>query len=126
MLLEEIPVEIWLEIFRYLGTIDLYRAFYNLNTRINTILSHIHLYFDLNADDECSPLIIYAFEQQIYSLRLSSNAITVFYSVFTLTQFNNLSKLKLVDILSEQYDHITLELLTLKHLKYLDLTTSEK
>ena len=37
--LESFPIELFLELFKYFNTIELYRAFFGLNWRINSILS---------------------------------------------------------------------------------------
>jgi len=44
---EQFPIEIWLTIFRYLETHDLFQAFQNLNSSFNQILSSNHLSFYL-------------------------------------------------------------------------------
>jgi hypothetical protein len=51
---EIFPDEIFLEIFGYLPSLDLYRAFYNLNIRLNRIISESHVYirFVLSKDEQ--------------------------------------------------------------------------
>ncbi|CAF1585734.1 unnamed protein product [Didymodactylos carnosus] len=120
MLLEEIPVEMYLEIFKYLDVINLY-GFYNLNKKTNLILSQAHLYFnfDDNIDNRFASRL-YAFDElQIYYFSLSGSAINIFCSMFTLTQFNNLRTLKLLQIPIPNLRRFTSELLMLKRLTQL-------
>ncbi|CAF0983728.1 unnamed protein product [Didymodactylos carnosus] len=89
------PNELFLDLFEYLSHIDLYRCFYGLNSRINSIvrehLTCISLFPSDLADNEtsyCIQQMILKFCEQIIYLRLGSVSIPV--EIFT-----NLQTLKL-------------------------------
>ncbi|CAF1317101.1 unnamed protein product [Didymodactylos carnosus] len=125
MLLEEIPFEMYLEIFKYLDAINIYYGFYDLNKRINSVLSQMRLCFNYSdkSNDRFASILDTFERQQVYSFTLSSGVIAVFYSMFTLIQFNNLRTLKLLGITNEHLDRIASELLRLKHLTQLHVET---
>lgn len=85
---ETIPDEILLGIFKYLNTIDIFRSFYNLNFRLNTLiqsLNNLHLF--ISEESPCYDILhIYPY---IYSLATSGEV------NINLHQFKNLHRLVL-------------------------------
>ena len=78
MIIEDLPSELWLDIFTYLNIRDQLNGFFNLNTRINHFLLHYYYHLSLKNNDENSQ---YLFEhilpklpssEYISSLRLEN------------------------------------------------------
>ncbi|CAF1626024.1 unnamed protein product [Didymodactylos carnosus] len=46
--IEVLSDELFIEIFQYVQVVDLFRGFYNLNSRLNAILMDQHLYLSVN------------------------------------------------------------------------------
>ena len=132
---ESLANELLLDIFEYFGSIDLLRAFHNLNYRLNSLLSHHFQTHGLDFQSvskydfdticrEHLPSII----DQITSLRLSDNDDTpqqidyFFAQYFTLHHFLHIQSLSLCYLQSsETINKIMLEchhLSNLTHLKF--------
>ncbi|CAF1359043.1 unnamed protein product [Rotaria sp. Silwood1] len=130
MYFECLANELLLDLFQYIDVIDLFRAFYDLNTRLNELLfTKLTLYnLDFRSvskydfDHVCQqylPLII----NQIISLHLSDNEETPNLSKillsygFTINKFINLKSLSLYNI--QSYDIFNQLIIQCHHLPYL-------
>ena len=79
-----LPNEIFLIIFNYLFTLDLFRGFYNLNSRINSIISDIHISLDILDDDDVRQYILpNIHSSQVHSLKVPDES----YLIPNLSQF---------------------------------------
>ena len=52
------PDEIFLQIFRYLPVLDLFCGFYNLNSRINAIISNVRIHLASLYDENSQRYIL--------------------------------------------------------------------
>jgi hypothetical protein len=52
--IEDLPSELWLDIFAYLNIRDRFNGFFNLNTRLNAFLLNYHYHISLKNNDENS------------------------------------------------------------------------
>ncbi|UJR17610.1 hypothetical protein I4U23_004506 [Adineta vaga] len=94
---EQLPIELFYEIFDYLDTFDLYRAFSDLNSRINTILINtINLHFQPHSRDDVNHPFVDRFAQRIVSLHLLRS------DYLDQIQFLNVRSLNILDYLSDQ------------------------
>ncbi|CAF0810024.1 unnamed protein product [Adineta steineri] len=126
-ILEDLPSELWLDIFTYLNTRDQYNGFYNLNTKINQFLLSYHYHISLKHNDENSEYLCehvlpdLTHSKYISSLRLENiNQMNIFQNL-TLLHFPRLYSLTLSRL------HITNTILDLlryyaPHLQYLNIS----
>jgi hypothetical protein len=133
---ESLPNEMLLELFEFFNGVHLFRTFYNLNIRFNTLLIvHFQRYhFDFRNiskgefDRICGNQLL-SITDRIISLCLSDdnetpNLLDQFHSYgFTLTQFTNLRSLSLVRIRPQKkLDILLTESLCLPNLTHLTIT----
>lgn len=76
--MEDLPCELWLDIFSYLNIREQFNEFFNLNKRINELLNDFHYYISLRNNDENSQYIFQnilpqlSYPEYISSLRLEN------------------------------------------------------
>ena len=86
-LFEHLPNELLLDVFEYLDTGDLYRAFWNLNSRFNDMLRSLK---DLSlVIEKNDPLLLAIFASRVVRLEVNT------WHEIDLSQFSNLKWLKL-------------------------------
>ncbi|CAF0755317.1 unnamed protein product [Didymodactylos carnosus] len=122
---EVMPNEMFEEIFQYIPSCDLYYGFYNLNSRINSILHHLHQWkFDLlyqcSIKHDCQDLIS-KFNKQIIYLLMDANDFCLH---FQSKNYINLKSLVLLceSITTNQLNELVHQLGSLKQLTSLSLT----
>ncbi|CAF1393612.1 unnamed protein product [Rotaria sp. Silwood1] len=77
-MMEDLPIELWLDIFTYLNIQERFNGFFNLNQRINRILFNYHHHINLKDNDENSQFLFehilpqLPHPQSISSLRLQN------------------------------------------------------
>ncbi|CAF1471406.1 unnamed protein product, partial [Didymodactylos carnosus] len=102
---ESLPDELLLNVFSYLKPIDLYRAFFNLNIRINYILNDSYLKFHLDFDNvpvcEYDLLCEYVMDQistRLHSIKLSNSTLELFFTQFDFDKFPYLTSMSLIKL----------------------------
>lgn len=100
--MERLPNELLVYVFEYLSYRDLYRAIYNLNTRLNALCHTLKLHLNLAStklafDDYCINQQLLT--SQVYSLKLSDqyDRLTLFHQYTDMSKFTNLRALTLRD-----------------------------
>ena len=58
MNIEDLPFELWLDIFCYLNIRDQFNGFFNLNKKVNQLLLNYYYYISLKNNDENSNYIL--------------------------------------------------------------------
>ncbi|CAF3473607.1 unnamed protein product [Rotaria socialis] len=123
---EDLPNELLLFIFQFLPIIDLQRAFYNLNLRINTICYSQEFKLDLTSlkpafDYYCSSE--QPFVSQIYSLKLSDeyDRLSLFNQHIDISHFHHLRAITIRQPSPENLDQILSKLHLLTELSYLNI-----
>ncbi|CAF1274124.1 unnamed protein product, partial [Didymodactylos carnosus] len=102
----QFPAELFLEIFRYLSGNDIIHSFFDVDFKIDSIISlDSHLMFDLrklskDKFDYCCQQLLPEYSERCYSLKISNdltwNAITLFSSIFDIELLSNLRSLTLI------------------------------
>ncbi|CAF0863412.1 unnamed protein product [Didymodactylos carnosus] len=106
------PNELLLEIFQYVDTFDLYRAFDNLNHRINCILNDVPLKLDLSTvrDEKHIQHLYKHFIQpkryQFVSLKIPKHQKCPSLTSLNIDQFSNLSRLNIYNPSIKQLSQI--------------------
>ncbi|CAF1146341.1 unnamed protein product [Rotaria sordida] len=72
-ILEDLPTELWLDIFTYLNIKEQFNGFYNLNQRINQFLLNYHYHVNLKNNDENSQYLFEYILSQLPHLESISN-----------------------------------------------------
>jgi hypothetical protein len=111
-LLEILPNEIFIEIFQYFDARDLYRAFYNLNSRFNTLLQSLNNLCLTVGTIESNDFKIFA--SHVYALKLTGDV------NINLNDFTNLHGLHLSTVLKQ------LETDTYPYLEYLTIVCTNR
>ncbi|CAF0819311.1 unnamed protein product [Didymodactylos carnosus] len=124
--LESLPNEILLETLQLENSHNLILTWYNLNTRLNSLIEQLHS-IDLSSISYayflsyCSLLINR--QHQVSSLKLSnvdsSEQISLFLSKFPLQNFHHLRSLSLIEVKQVEINEVILNLPSLNHLLYL-------
>jgi hypothetical protein len=106
------PNEIFLRIFRYLPRLDLYRGFYNLNSRLNCIISESRVYFRSKlTEDERLYILPYVQPRQIRTFYVYEKE----FQYSKLDQCTNLRQLEFLN--GQKYNVYTYEHPQLIHVK---------
>ncbi|CAF2217476.1 unnamed protein product [Rotaria magnacalcarata] len=123
---EDLPNELLLFIFQFLPIIRLQRAFYNLNSRLNTICYSQEFKLDLTSlkpefDYYCSST--QPFVSQIYSLKLSDeyDRLQLFNRNIDISRFDHLRAITIRKVSTENLDQILSKLHLLTELSYLNI-----
>ena len=106
---ELLPNEMIIECLAYLGALDVFHSFDQLNKRFNKLIRTIRLYLNFEYvrktifDRFCEQLLLNPeMKQYIYSLNLSNrdacSQIEIFLHLFPLQEFSNLRSLSLTDL----------------------------
>ncbi|CAF1024618.1 unnamed protein product [Adineta steineri] len=117
MKFELLPNEIFIEIFEYLSTYDIFYSFNRLNNHFNQIIGSIPLHLKFTNiqkplfDKFCQLLLSNPeFKNQIYTLELSNketpDQIKTFISFFSFHDFHYLHSLTLIQISDNLFQHI--------------------
>ncbi|CAF4097087.1 unnamed protein product, partial [Rotaria sordida] len=72
-IIEDLPTELWLDIFTYLNIKEQFNGFYNLNQRINQFLLNYHYHVNLKNNDENSQYLFEYILSQLPHLESISN-----------------------------------------------------
>jgi Leucine-rich repeat (LRR) protein len=136
-LFEDLSGEILMAIFEYMDVEDVWTIFFNMNTRLNSLVfdSRLRLTADVskiekyNFDQFCLSLIQTNFNN-IFTLILSNNyyrypQIRLFLSHTNLTYFQSLYSLTLIDINHDELMDITKQIKQLNNLNHLHINTHE-
>jgi hypothetical protein len=100
--LEIFPDELFLDLFSYISSVELYLVWHGLNHRFNAILRSVRISFDLNEDPVYNNYILNYFSQQIVYIHLS-----IPYPSLDFKQFPNLRSLIInTKLTKEQLDSI--------------------
>ncbi|CAF0830272.1 unnamed protein product [Didymodactylos carnosus] len=123
-LMEDQPNEVFLEYFQYLSVIDLHLGFYNLNSRIDSILYSFRITVDLRSTTEAyynliTQTIFPLFYQQILHLYLRSQDIEI-------EQFQNLRLLEICHPSNAQTNVIRPEIFPYLHTLVIHHLSSKK
>ncbi|CAF1489222.1 unnamed protein product [Adineta ricciae] len=121
--IEILPNELWLNIFQYFNTDDLFRTFFKLNKRIDNLVTsenNLHLTLNNNFDYErCMDIILNSIKSlsQVKSLTLQySTLLEKFYAIYPITHFTQLHTLHLLSSIKLDIFRDILCLTTLKSL----------
>ncbi|CAF1615206.1 unnamed protein product, partial [Didymodactylos carnosus] len=132
--IEQLPVEIWRDIFDYMSSCDIIQTFKNLNYRINYIISQIPMHINLSLNitihifqNLCRN--IRSFNNLIRSLLLSNkdkgDAIHIFYLLLDIREFINLEKFILIHPKIDDLIDIIPKLINLENLSTLIIDSNE-
>jgi hypothetical protein len=97
-IMEDLPCELWLDIFVYLNIRERFDGFFGLNKRINQLLMNYHYYINLKNNDETSQYLFehslpqLSYPELISSLRLENIkkvSLYIIYSTDSISQFIN-------------------------------------
>ncbi|CAF1008413.1 unnamed protein product [Rotaria sp. Silwood1] len=108
--LEHLPNEILVEIFEYISTQDLFRTFYNLNYRLNTLIQSLHNHYLSLTTTDCNQIYRYNFIAPYVNILCIEGR-----AQLNLESFTNIRRLILIqstDELLEQIERI--------HMPYLE------
>ncbi|CAF1000180.1 unnamed protein product [Didymodactylos carnosus] len=126
--LEALPNELILQIFGYFNAYDVFKSFYSLNVRLNSLLHATHLHIDLINVTKA----VHNYHQQVIISTSNSNQmitaklqdisdrIKISDSLVAI----NLQSLTIDDLTLKNIGYVRSILLKLKHLTYLSLTSS--
>jgi hypothetical protein len=112
---ESLPNEVFMDLYEYFDARELYQAFYNLNSRFNSLLqslSHLSLYFESSNDNLIDPEL--KFSPQVHTLTIHSQ------QNLRLHQFSNLHRLTIWFPTDEQILQINAE--SFPYLEYLSIS----
>lgn len=134
---EDLSGEILMAIFEYMNVEDVWTIFFNMNSRINSLVfdSRLRLTADVskidqnNFDQFCSSLITTNFSN-IFTLILSNNynrypQIRSFLSQTNFTVFQSLHALTLIDVNYDELMEVTVQIKDLPFLDYFHIDTHE-
>ena len=134
---EDLSGEILMAIFEYMNVEDVWTIFFNMNSRINSLVfdSRLRLTADVskidqkNFDQFCSSLINTNFSN-IFTLILSNNynrypQIRSFLSQTNFTVFQSLHALTLIDVNYDELMEVTVQIKDLPFLDYFHVDTHE-
>lgn len=134
---EDLSGEILMAIFEYMNVEDVWTIFFNMNSRINSLVfdSRLRLTADVskidknNFDQFCSSLINTNFSN-IFTLILSNNynrypQIRSFLSQTNFTLFQSLHALTLIDVNYDELIDVTVQIRDLPFLDYFHVDTHE-
>lgn len=123
-MLEDMPNELLWFTFEYLPAIDLFRAFYSLNERFNTILRLVHYRFNLLYINQNQ----YKYFQDIVLPNIKYNRVESLHiddianRICSINQYRSLRSLTIHDLHTENIDYLANNVLfELTQLKYLRL-----
>ncbi|CAF1002330.1 unnamed protein product [Adineta steineri] len=106
------PDEVFVQIFRYTNKFDLFRGFYNLNSRLNRLVNQTRIYFHNELDEEHRQSILpYIHPQQIFSFHVNEQE-------FRYSKLNKCVNLRELEFHTRRgYTNITYDHPDLKHVK---------
>ena len=110
-ILEHLPNELLIYIFKFLSPYDLHRSVYNLNLRLNTVCYNQKLHLDLACPKRAFDYYCFnkePFASQIYSLKLDDNydRLILFNQYINIELFTNLRALTITEPSSENFGKI--------------------
>ncbi|UJR07392.1 hypothetical protein I4U23_011678 [Adineta vaga] len=121
--IEILPNELWLKIFGYFNTYDLFRTFFKLNMRIDSLITnennlHLILYNNFNYD-WCTEIVLNSIKSlsHIKSLTLANSMlIERFHEIYPVYTFTQLQTLRFLSPITLKLFHDILQITTLKSL----------